>query len=296
MATPRKVMEQFTAFENMRKHGANWGDALMSMFQGKKMTQEQAALCVQANWRRFQAGMQYQRARGAAMSIQASYRGHAQREVNHEKAAAAARLQARLRGNFTRDVTDYELVDFRCAALLQAAWRGRMARQFVNRLKFQNQSRLKRTFSWGRNKKPVRSLRSAGSSSRPIGKLAMGSPAEVPAKGKPVKRASSFDRFSLRSSTKPKESASSSSQASSSSAAPSKQLLFILLSRGPHGLGLELDATNTIVNIVKGGAADVQGYFKIGDTIASVDGIPLRRRLLQDVMDANKSSYSFDVW
>ena len=76
----------------------------------------------------------------------------------------------------------------------------------------------------------------------------------------------------------------------------SKQLLFILLHRGPTGLGLELDATNTIVNIVKGGAADRQGYLLVRDTIASVDGVPLRGRLLQEVMDRSKSSYSFDVW
>ena len=37
-----------------------------------------------------------------------------------------------------------------------------------------------------------------------------------------------------------------------------------------------------------------QGYFREGDTIASVDGIPLRGRLLQDVMDRGKNSYSFD--
>ena len=82
------------------------------------------------------------------------------------------------------------------------------------------------------------------------------------------------------------------------------------------GLGLELDATNTVINVVKGAAADVQGYFRVGDTIASVDGIPLRGRLLQEVMEPGKSSnpnpnpnpnpnqvmepgkssYSFDVW
>ena len=78
--------------------------------------------------------------------------------------------------------------------------------------------------------------------------------------------------------------------------AMSKQLLFILLHRGPNGLGLELDATNTVVNMVAGGAAEVQGYFRVGDTIASVDGTPLRGRLLQDVMDRHKNSYSFDVW
>ena len=78
--------------------------------------------------------------------------------------------------------------------------------------------------------------------------------------------------------------------------AMSKQLLFIVLHRGPNGLGLELDATNTVVNMIAGGAAEVQGYFCVGDTIASVDGTPLRGRLLRDVMDRHKNSYSFDVW
>ena len=116
-----------------------------------------------------------------------------------------------------------------------------------------------------------------------------------PQAGKPVRRASSFDRFTGRG-RKDTFGLDPAPKAATTPAVPSKQLLFILLSRGPSGLGLELDATNTIINIIKGGAADVQGYFKLGDTIASVDGIPLRGRLLQEVMDPKKSSYSFDVW
>ena len=116
-----------------------------------------------------------------------------------------------------------------------------------------------------------------------------------PQAGKPVRRASSFDRFTGRG-RKDTFGLDPAPKAATTPAVPSKQLLFILLSRGPSGLGLELDATNTLINIIKGGAADVQGYFKLGDTIASVDGIPLRGRLLQELMDPKKSSYSFDVW
>ena len=104
------------------------------------------------------------------------------------------------------------------------------------------------------------------------------SPRGGPSPGKPVKRASSFDRFT-RKSGGAKEAGAAAAPAQSFS----KQLLFILLSRGPNGLGLELDATNTVINVVKGGAADAQGYFRVNDTIASVDGIPLRGRLLQVV-------------
>jgi C-terminal processing protease CtpA/Prc len=110
-----------------------------------------------------------------------------------------------------------------------------------------------------------------------------------------IRRSISFDKFS-RGVKSIVSSSSEKENAPSAMPAKSKQLLFILLQRGPNGLGLELDATNTVVNLVPGGAASVQGYFREGDTIASVDGIPLRGRLLQDVMDRGKNSYSFDVW
>ena len=111
---------------------------------------------------------------------------------------------------------------------------------------------------------------------------------------KPIRRSMSFDRFSKGVSSL--LSSGDKSEEKPAVPAKSKQLLFILLQRGPNGLGLELDATNTVVNMVPGGAAAVQGYFREGDAIASVDGIPLRGRLLQDVMDRSKNSYSFDVW
>ena len=115
-----------------------------------------------------------------------------------------------------------------------------------------------------------------------------------------IRRSMSFDRFSsgVKSITAALKSSKDGDNAEAKAPPPtmSKQLLFILLHRGPNGLGLELDATNTVVNMVTGGAAEVQGYFREGDTIASVDGMPLRGRLLQDVMDRSKNSYSFDVW
>jgi len=292
LLSPRRMKEQLDAFGNMRKAGAGWGDALFSMILGKKMTPEQAALCIQTRWRAYIALVQYQESRGAGITIQAAARGMSTRMYQREQAAAAARLQARLRGNFTRDVTDYELVDFRCAAMLQAVWRGKVARAFANKLRNQKKAGLKRSFSWNRSKKVPRGKSSPAPPQSRVSQTSFRPrDAPAPSQAKPVKRSSSFDRFSFRS--KPKE---TSFDAAPTGPPPSKQLLFILLSRGPNGLGLELDATNTIVNIVKGGAADVQGYFKLGDTIASVDGIPLRRRLLQEVMDPRKSSYSFDVW
>ena len=304
----------------MRDAGAGWGAALMSMFKGHRMTEEQAANCIASSWRRYGALANFQENRGAAITIQAAHRGMRERGRLAFEANAAAVLQARIRGAFTREVTDFELVEYRAATYLQAQWRTHMACEFVAKLRWQKQSRLKRTFSWNKGSKR-RSKARANAPPRPAPAAAAAraprrpppplpptprSPPQAssmssskspgpPQAGKPVRRASSFDRFTGRG-RKDTFGLDPAPKAATTPAVPSKQLLFILLSRGPSGLGLELDATNTIINIIKGGAADVQGYFKLGDTIASVDGIPLRGRLLQEVMDPKKSSYSFDVW
>ena len=41
-------------------------------------------------------------------------------------------------------VTDYELVEFRAAAQLQAVWRGHLSRALAVRLRWEKQSKLKR--------------------------------------------------------------------------------------------------------------------------------------------------------
>ena len=298
----------------MRDAGAGWGAALMSMFKGHRMTEEQAANCIASSWRRYGALANFQENRGAAITIQAAHRGMRERGRLAFEANAAAVLQARIRGAFTREVTDFELVEYRAATYLQAQWRTHMACEFVAKLRWQKQSRLKRTFSWNKGSKrrskaranaPPRRRRRLVPPPPPLPPTPRSPPQASsmssskspgpPQAGKPVRRASSFDRFTGRG-RKDTFGLDPAPKAATTPAVPSKQLLFILLSRGPSGLGLELDATNTLINIIKGGAADVQGYFKLGDTIASVDGIPLRGRLLQEVMDPKKSSYSFDVW
>ena len=139
---------------------APWGDALLARLKGHSMTEQQAAVCIRAYWLRYIALSHYQEMRGATITLQvrarvrtgsvwplflldasncgrapsasphslvcacaqAANRGMVQRIENREAAYAAARLQARLRGNFTRDVTDVEMVDFRCATAIQTMW------------------------------------------------------------------------------------------------------------------------------------------------------------------------------
>lgn len=193
---------------------------------------------------------------------------------------------------------DTEDIEYHAMQQLQSVWRGHLARAYVDKLKYKKQSKLQRTFSWSnKSKRQKPGAKNADPTKVKSAKdILDAAGVEEKAKPKPVRRSMSFDKFSrgvasvIGSSDKKKD--------DEKVAAPtmSKQLLFILLHRGPNGLGLELDATNTVVNMVPGGAAETQGYFHEGDTIASVDGLPLRGRLLQDVMDRSKNSYSFDVW
>jgi len=296
--TPRgkKKDDKLAVFDNMRQNGAGWGEALVSIFKGHQMTDEQAAICIQAYWRRYATMIHMQEERGAAITLQASYRGFKLRRDNQQRTEAAARVQARLLGNL-REATEAEMEEYRAIALLQAVWRAHLARVVARKLRTSKQSKIKRSFSW--NKKAGAKKGANGKLPQRQSKPGEGRSADAAATPR-IRRSLSFDRFS-RPWTGNREPASADAKPDSPEAKKrpptvSKQLLFILLHRGPTGLGLELDATNTIVNIVKGGAADRQGYFQVGDTIASVDGVPLRGRLLQEVMDRSKSSYSFDVW
>jgi hypothetical protein len=214
---------------------------------------------------------------------------------DRREAAQALQVQESL-GSPGSPTTPQETVAFQAVARLQAVWRGHLARTFVDKLRWQSKSKLQRTFSWGkkgRSKKKDDKKGKDGIKDRSAKEILDGAGVENTKPKNSVRRSMSFDRF--RSGVKAII-ADPSKADPPPSPAKSKQLLFILLQRGPSGLGLELDNTNSVVNLVPGGAADTQGYFREGDTIASVDGIPLRGRLLQDVMDRHKNSYSFDVW
>ena len=70
--TPRgkKKTDKLAVFDNMRQNGAGWGEALVSIFKGHQMTEEQAAICVQAYWRRYATIIHSQEERGAAITLQ----------------------------------------------------------------------------------------------------------------------------------------------------------------------------------------------------------------------------------
>ena len=70
--TPRgkRKGDKLAQFDNMRQNGAGWGEALISIFKGHQMTEEQAAICVQAYWRRYASVIHMQEERGAAITLQ----------------------------------------------------------------------------------------------------------------------------------------------------------------------------------------------------------------------------------
>ncbi len=53
---------------------APWGDALLARLKGHSMTEQQAAVCIQAYWLRYIALSHYQEMRGAAITLQARAR------------------------------------------------------------------------------------------------------------------------------------------------------------------------------------------------------------------------------
>jgi len=106
---------------------------------------------------------------------------------------------------------------------------------------------------------------------------------------KRVRRSLSFDR-------KGSGGGSSSSAGSKPSAeAISCTKRQFVLDRGPNGLGLELDKTNTVVAIKEGGMAERQGLMCVGDTVLTIDGASLSGKLMQDVMKLGRPVYVVEV-
>jgi len=295
--TPRKGWpgDQIDAFAHMQQLGADFIEAAMACLTGHRMTPDLAAMCIASYWRRYTAVANFQESRGAAITLQAVLRGMDARVVARDRMSAQRNLQAALHGrqHYAEDIYSPQ---YQAAMRLQAVWRGHLARVFTDKLKWQSKSKLQRTFSWGKKGKSKKAgeKKRDGIKERSAKDILDSAGVENNKPKNSVRRSMSFDRFSKG--VKSIMHDGKNDAPAPATPAKSKQLLFILLQRGNTGLGLELDATNTVVNLVPGGAADTQGYFREGDTIASVDGIPLRGRLLQDVMDRQKNSYSFDVW
>jgi len=68
-----------------------------------------------------------------------------------------------------------------------------------------------------------------------------------------------------------------------------------VLERGPQGLGLELDSTNSIITVKPGGRAEQQALVQLDDIILSVDGKSLAGKLMQEVMVPGRPVYVVEI-
>ena len=168
------------------------------------------------------------------------------------------------------------------ATVINAAWRGHLSRSYVNGMrakKAKTTSSVKRTFSFSSKKKrdkpahqPPATPVAPAVEEDPFANMHANNAAQSGKKaslGSRVRRSLSFDR---------KSSSTSSSSVQSTSATKRT----FVVERGPNGLGLELDATNTVVTVKPGGRAERQGLLALGDTILSIDGKSCAGVLMQE--------------
>ena len=65
--------------------------------------------------------------------------------------------------------------------------------------------------------------------------------------------------------------------------------------RGAGGLGLVVSPQNVVLELTAGGAAAEDGQLRIGDTVLTVDGVPLAGRRLREALRQRPSATSFSL-
>ncbi|KAL1525468.1 hypothetical protein AB1Y20_020325 [Prymnesium parvum] len=280
--TPRRVMANLESFSLMIKHGARMGDALKALFTGKRMTEVQAAICIQAFWRRHRCLASHSARLAAARVIQRAYH----RAMRRRESKAATLLQRVRRGGVSRA----EARRLRAARAIQNAFRQRLARRQLAHLRAQKRG-LKRSFSWGRR-----------AAARPPADVGAASRAQLSRRvasftlGRRLQRSASFDRAVVSARVPPRPSADAAEGTDTRQAnTMAARRLELVCYASARGLGLELDMTNTVTKILPGSAAEAQGLVQIQDTVIAVDGQPLRGKLLKHALVPGRSKYTLRV-
>lgn len=185
--------------------------------------------------------------------------------------------------------------------MINACWRGHLSRRYVRNLRKEKEGRLgslRRSFSFSKKKKKPTAGSPPGSSATPSKRSAGNTPpgraANTPAErsqslAKRVRRSLSFDLKKRRSI------GDDDVEMGEAKVNVGVQRRQFVLERGPAGLGLLLDKTNTVVGLKEGGKAEEQGLLQEGDTILSIDGRSCAGVLLQDVIPAGKPAYVVEV-
>ena len=253
--------------------------AVGAVLKGHSMTEEQAVLLVQSHWRRHAVYVDNRARQLAARHIQCVYM---EREDRRNRANMEAMMSKE------RERQTQAVAKTRAATKINMTWRGHLARNRARQLRRQKEgfgSVVRRSLSFGKKKG---SARAAGSTLPAMPEAPPPSPGGGGGTAKRVMRSLSFGKKSSSSS-------SSSKDGKPAMVATSATRRTFVLERGPQGLGLELDATNTIITVKPGGRAEQQALVQLDDIILSVDGKSLAGKLMQEVMVPGRPVYVVEI-
>ena len=150
LLSPRRLAQGLNAFGAMRNAGANWGAALVHAIQGHKMTEEQAALCIQSHWRKHEAVVD-----NVARVLAAEF---IQRFVRERAYKRDQRLQAEMLAAMIQQESYEVAYEARAATKINMTWRGHLARMHVKKLREARAPKgfggiTKRSLSFGKSKR-----------------------------------------------------------------------------------------------------------------------------------------------
>ena len=280
--TPKRGGGLFGNFGAMLESGGFMA-AVGAVLKGHSMTDEQAALLIQSHWRRKQVYIDNMHRQLAARHIQGVFMQRQLREDERNR----ARMELLMGVEHERQTQ--MAAKTRAATKINMTWRGHLARNHARQLRRQKEGFggvVRRSLSFG--KKKGSSARAAPTPGLP--EAPPPSPGGGGGTAKRVMRSLSFGKKSSSSS-----SSSSSKDGKPAMVATSATRRTFVLERGPQGLGLELDSTNTIITVKPGGRAEQQALVQLDDIILSVDGKSLAGKLMQEVMVPGRPVYVVEI-
>ncbi|KOO32858.1 hypothetical protein Ctob_010579 [Chrysochromulina tobinii] len=289
LLSPRRLAQGLNAFGAMRNAGANWGAALVHAIQGHKMTEEQAALCIQSHWRKHEAVVD-----NVARVLAAEF---IQRFVRERAYKRDQKLQAEMLAAMIQQESYEVAYEARAATKINMTWRGHLARMHVRKLREARAPKgfggiTKRSLSFGKSKRSKAHLAAspmmapdfaptvarATTQRSGVTSTAPPVPSEPPVENKQLRDLMSAllgDPVNIE--VAPAAAPTSGGGGSSRT--------------GSNGVG-----SNTTSSVKKpGGRAEQQGLVRVEDVILSVDGRSCAGKLMQEVMVPGRSVYVVEI-
>jgi len=142
------------------------------------------------------------------------------------------------------------------------------------------------------------SLASASSSSFTAATLATAASAEAAAeaaRAEAARVAAEAARVEAAAATQAAAAAIAAAAAAMRDARAEAEGVTVSVRRGAGGLGLVVSPQNVVLELTAGGAAAEDGLLRIGDTVLTVDGVPLAGRRLREALRQRPSATSFSL-